>query len=100
VINYSGAVITWICKDLGWWHLPGDKRCCTSGQPGGPDLSGAGFLRDRGSPLEQRVQCRVLRDVPHDWQSQLVKAALESIAYQVSDVVAAMALVRKLPFRL
>ena len=93
VINYSGAVITWIYKDLGLVASP--QETCTVAQQANrddrtylvPAFSGI------GAPHWSNESNAVFYGMSRmTGKAELVKAALESIAYQVSDVVAAMVL--------
>lgn len=93
VINYSGAVITWICKDLGLAASPKETE----------------ILAKEANPEDRTYLVPAFSGIgaPH-WsnesnaafygmsrmtgKAELVRAALDSIAYQVADVVFAMAL--------
>ena len=101
VINYSGAVITWIYKDLGLIASPQESD--TLAEQANPEdctylipaFSGI------GAPHWSNQSNAVFYGMSRlTGKSELVKSALESIAYQVADVVNAMAVDAKtdIPF--
>lgn len=92
-INYSGAVITWLQKDLGLIQNAGESGT----------LAGAANPADRtylvpafsglGAPYwsndAKAVFCGMSRTTG---RRELVKAGVEAIAYQVTDIIEAMGL--------
>lgn len=91
VINYSGAVITWLVKDLQLVDTPAqtsdaakqanahDSTCLV------PAFTGIGA--PHWSNTSNAVFWRMSRNTG---KNELIKAALESVAFQVADVVTAM----------
>lgn len=92
VINYSGAVITWIYKDLGLIASPQESDIMAEhANPEDctyliPAFSGS------GAPHWSNQSNAIFYGMSRlTGKAELVKSALESIAYQVADVVFAMA---------
>lgn len=91
VINYSGAVITWLYKELGLVSSP--QETCSAAEQANtedrtylvPAFSGIGAPHWKNESNAMFYGMSRLTG-----KAELVKAGLESIAYQVSDVVAAM----------
>lgn len=90
-INYTGAVITWLKDDLGLINHPGETEAMAlAANPADttylmPAFSGL------GAPYwdsdAKAVLCGMSRTTG---KKEIVKAALECIAYQINDVVQAM----------
>ena len=92
VINYSGAVVTWLCKDLGLAASPGETD--TLAQRANP--ADRAYLVPAftgiGAPHWKSEAAAALVDMTRTTgRAEIVRAGLESIAYQVADVVRAMA---------
>lgn len=90
-INYTGAVVTWLKDDLGLIASPGETQALAeSADPQDttylvPAFSGLGPPHwDIGAKAAIVGMTRTTR------KAELVKAAVESIAYQIADVVSAM----------
>ncbi len=93
VINYSGAVITWICKDLGLVASPRETSAVAHQANREDRTYLVPAFSGIGAPHWSNESNAVFYGMSRmTGKAELVKAALESIAYQVSDVVAAMAL--------
>ena len=99
-INYTGAVITWLKDDVGLISSPAeteqmarnanpaDKACLV------PAFSGLGApYWDSGA---RALLCGMTRTTG---RNEIVRAALESIAFQISEVVGAMAESAQMPIR-
>ena len=93
VINYSGAVITWICKDLGLVSSP-QETCSLAEQANKEDRTYlVPAFSGIGAPHWKNESNAMFYGMSRlTGKAELVKACLESIAYQVSDVVSAMSL--------
>jgi len=91
VINYSGAVVTWLCKDLGLAASPAETDSLAQGaNPADrsylvPAFTGIGAPHWKNEA--KAVLCGMSRTTG---RAEIVRAGLESIAYQVADVVRAM----------
>ncbi len=87
-INYTGAVITWLVKDMGLIQSPGESEAL-AGEANKADTT---YLVPAFSGLSapywktdaKAILCGMTRTTG---KREVVKAALESIAYQISDVV-------------
>ena len=90
-INYTGAVVSWMKDDARLIYDPGDAEACASrANPADrayfvPAFTGLGapYWDDEATA----ILTGVTRTTGHD---EIVKAGLESIAYQIGDVVDAM----------
>ncbi len=87
-INYTGAVITWLVKDMELIQSPGESEELAYGANRAdtsylvPAFSGLGAPYWKADA--KAVLCGMTRTTG---KREVVKAALESIAYQISDVV-------------
>lgn len=90
-INYSGAVITWLKDDMMLISSPADTgQLAQSANPADttylvPAFSGLGA--PYWDPDARAMACGMTRTTG---RAEFVKAALESIAYQIADVVRVM----------
>ena len=90
-LNYTGAVISWLKEDLGLISGPGETevlarkanpgdRCCLV-----PAFSGL------GTPYwDSNARAAIVGMSRTTGKNEIVRAALECIAYQITDVVRAM----------
>lgn len=91
VINYSGAVVTWLCKDLGLAASPSETdELARNANPADhsylvPAFTGIGAPHWKNDA--KAMFCGMSRTTG---RAEIVRAGLESIAYQVADVVRAM----------
>lgn len=90
-INYSGAVITWLKDEVGLIQSPGEtETMALAANPADttclvPAFSGLGApYWDSGA---KAVLCGMTRTTG---RNEIVRAALESIAFQIADIINAM----------
>ena len=87
-INYTGAVITWLKDDVGLLQSPGESEvlaCAANVQDHTylvPAFSGLGAPYWRSD-----VSAAMVGMSRSTGKAEIVKAALESIAYQITDIV-------------
>ena len=92
-INYTGAVITWLARDVRLIDGPGETEALAkAANPGDtsylvPAFSGLGAPYWRSDA--RAVLCGMSRTTG---RNEIVRAALDCIAYQITDIVRAMAL--------
>lgn len=91
-INYTGAVITWLQKDLGLIASAGEtQELAQSANPGDTTYLVPAFT-GLGAPYwdseAKAIVCGITRTTG---KAELVRAALDCIVYQISDVVNVMA---------
>lgn len=90
-INYTGAVVTWLIKDMELINSPGESEelACAANQADTtylvPAFSGLGAPYWKSEA--KAILCGMTRTTG---KCEIVKAALESIAYQIGDVVSMM----------
>lgn len=89
-INYTGAVITWL-KDMGLIASPGEtEEMALSAHPGDTTCLVPAFT-GLGAPYwksdAQALLCGMGRTTG---KNEIVRAALDSIAFQIGDVISAM----------
>ncbi|MDO4327146.1 MAG: glycerol kinase GlpK [bacterium] len=90
-INYTGAVITWLKDDLGLIHLPDETQMLAAEANPKDTTYLVPAFSGLGSPYWDSEAKAVFYGMTRTTKrAELVKAALESIAYQIGDVVAAM----------
>jgi glycerol kinase len=90
-INYTGAVITWLKDDMGLVHSPGE----TQEMAEGANIHDTTYLvpafSGLGAPYWKPNARAIIYGMSRTTgKNEIVKAALESIAYQITDVVAMM----------
>ncbi|MEG1773233.1 MAG: FGGY-family carbohydrate kinase, partial [Oscillospiraceae bacterium] len=91
VVNYSGAVITWLCSELGLAKSPAETaELALRAHPADqtylvPAFTGLGA--PHWSNRANAIFCGMTRLTS---RAELVRAALECIAYQISDILLAM----------
>lgn len=97
-INYTGAVITWLKDDLGLINSPGETEALArAANPADtaylvPAFSGLGApYWDSGA---KAILCGMRRTTG---KNEIVRAALDCIAYQIADIVQAMGVSAGLP---
>ncbi|MCD8019075.1 MAG: glycerol kinase GlpK [Clostridiales bacterium] len=91
-INYTGAVITWLQKDLGLIASAGEtQKLAEEANPGDTTYLVPAFT-GLGAPYwdsnAKAIVCGITRTTG---KAEVVRAALDCIVYQISDVVHAMA---------
>lgn len=90
-INYTGAVITWLVKDMELIQSPGESEELAYGANKADTAYLVPAFSGLGAPYwkadAKAVLCGMTRTTG---KREIVKAALESIAYQISDVVIMM----------
>jgi glycerol kinase len=91
VINYSGAVISWLCNDLGLVSKPSETEAYAyKANPGDRTILVPAFT-GIGAPHWSDAANAVLWGMTRSTgKAEICKAVLESIGYQVADVVRAM----------
>lgn len=91
-INYTGAVITWLQKDLGLIVSAGETEALAkSANPGDTTYLVPAFT-GLGAPYWDSKAKAVISGITRTTgKAELVRAALDCIVYQISDVVHAMA---------
>ena len=99
-INYAGAVITWLQKDLGLVENAQDTETLAEAANPEDGTYLVPAFSGLGAPYWNEVAraafCGMSRTTG---RKELVKAGLECIAYQVTDIVEAMAKDSGLPFK-
>lgn len=99
-INYAGAVITWLLRDVQLISSPGETEALArAANPGDttylvPAFSGLGAPWWKSDA--RAVLCGMSRTTG---KNEIVRAALACIAYQISDIVRAMAQSAGTPLR-
>lgn len=88
VINYSGAVITWLIESLGLVKTPQETdKVASSAKPGDRTYLVPAFT-GIGAPYWSNRANAVFSGMTRlTGRSELVRATLESIAYQIADVI-------------
>ena len=90
-INYTGAVVSWMKDDARLIYDPGDAEACARRANQADRAYFVPAFTGLGAPYWDDEACAILtgvtRTTGHD---EIVKAGLESIAYQIGDVVGAM----------
>lgn len=90
-INYSGAVVTWLQKDLGLFsEAPESGEMAKMANPNDTTYLVPAFS-GMGAPYWEENAKAVFSGMTRmTGRNELVKAGLESIAYQVTDILEAM----------
>ena len=90
-INYTGAVVSWMKDDARLIYDPSDAEACARRANQADRAYFVPAFTGLGAPYWDDEACAILtgvtRTTGHD---EIVKAGLESIAYQIGDVVGAM----------
>jgi glycerol kinase len=90
-INYTGAVVSWMKDDARLIYDPSDAEACARRANQADRTYFVPAFTGLGAPYWDDEACAILtgvtRTTGHD---EIVKAGLESIAYQIGDVVDAM----------
>lgn len=90
-INYAGAVITWLQKDLGLFEHAKDTAAIASAANPDDTAYLVPAFSGLGAPYWNDGARAVLTGMSRTTgKNEIVKAGLESIAYQVTDIVEAM----------
>ena len=90
-INYSGAVITWLQKDLGLIESAKDTAALAKEANGEDTTYLVPAFSGLGAPYwKDEARAAFVGMSRTTGRKELVKAALEAIAYQVTDIVEAM----------
>ena len=91
-INYTGAVITWLAKDVRLIDGPGETEALAKAANPGDTSYLVPAFSGLGAPYwnseARAVLCGMSRTTG---RSEIVRAALDCIAYQITDIVRAMA---------
>lgn len=99
-INYAGAVITWLIKDLG---LIEDARqsedCARAANPIDETILVPAFSGLSAPYWDEKARGMICNMSRTTGKNELVKAALESIGFQITDILNAMASDSKLALR-
>jgi len=91
VINYSGAVITWLLKDVGLISSPQESEALARAANKGDTTYLVPAFSGIGAPYWKSDIAAAFTGMTRlTGRAELVKAALESIAYQIADVIEAM----------
>lgn len=91
VINYAGAVITWIVKDLGLAGSPAETEEMASVANPADRTYLIPYFTGVGAPRWSNRANAVFTGMTRlTGRAELVRAALESIAYQTADAIFAM----------
>ena len=90
-INYTGAVITWLKDDLKLINSPGETEELAKGAVPGDNTYLVPAFSGLGAPYwdskARGVICGISRTTG---QAEIVRAALDCIAYQITDIVRLM----------
>ena len=91
-INYTGAVITWLAKDVRLIDGPGETEALAKAANPGDTSYLVPAFSGLGAPYwnseARAVLCGMSRTTG---RNEIVRAALDCIAYQITDIVRAMA---------
>lgn len=91
-INYAGAVITWLQKDLGLINNPSEIEDIVSlANPEDETVLVPAFSGLSAPYWDDNVKAMFYGMSRTTTKNELVKASLESIAYQITDILNAMA---------
>lgn len=91
-INYTGAVITWLKDDLGLIQSPGETgELARMANPADTTYLVPAFSGLSAPYWDSHAKAVIYGMSRTTRKAELVKAGLESIAYQITDVVEAMA---------
>lgn len=91
-INYAGAVITWLISDLGLISNPGETSVCTEqANPADETILIPAFSGLSAPYWNDDVRAMFYGMSRTTGKNELVKAAVESIAYQITDILYGMA---------
>lgn len=92
-INYTGAVISWLKNDLGLIASTGEANAlCAAANPDDETVIVPAFTGLSAPYWESRVRAGMLGMSRTTKKAEIVKAAVESIAQQITDVFEAMEL--------
>lgn len=90
-INYTGAVITWMKEELGLISSPGEtEKLAGKANPEDKTYLVPAFSGLSAPYWDSNARAMISGMSRTTGKAEIVKAALESIAYQIADVVQAM----------
>ena len=90
-LNYTGAIITWLKDDLELIAQPGETQVLAEGARKDDALYLVPAFTGLGAPYwDSRARASVVGMDRTTRRAELVRAALECIAYQIADVIFAM----------
>lgn len=91
-INYAGAVITWLQNDLGLIQDPNDTALAAqNSNPEDETVLVPAFSGLAAPYWKEEVRAMFYGMSRTTTRNELIKAAVESIAYQITDIISAMA---------
>lgn len=92
-INYAAATLNWLCDDLGLMERVDDMEALATSIPNTGGVYLVPAFSGLGAPwFDNTIRAGIVGMNRTTRKAQVVRAALESIAYQVTDVVEAMTL--------
>ncbi|MBQ9210727.1 MAG: glycerol kinase GlpK [Clostridia bacterium] len=90
-INYTGAVISWLKNDLGLISSPGDTEALARAASPGDQTYLVPAFSGLGAPYWDSAARASLTGMSRSTgKNEIVRAALDCIAYQITDIVEAM----------
>lgn len=99
-INYTGAVITWMKDDLELIHSPGETEALAESANKDDGVYMVPAFTGLGAPYwESRASAGIVGMTRTTKRPEIVRAGLESIAYQITDVILAMKEDSKIPIQ-
>lgn len=90
-INYTGAVLKWVCEDLKLINSPQEsEKYATEANPHDRTYLVPAFSGLSAPYWDTKATAQISGMTRTTGRAEIVKAALESIAYQITDVVKVM----------
>jgi glycerol kinase len=92
ITNFTGATITWMCDQLQLIGSPGETEgLATAVEDNGGVYLVPAFVGLSAPYWQPDARAAILGLTPHSTKSHVVRAALEGIAYRITDVLGLMA---------
>lgn len=90
-LNYTGAVITWLKDDLGLIHSPDETQTLAKQAAQDDKLYLVPAFSGLGAPYwDSRATAAMIGMTRTTGKAEIVRAGLECIAYQITDIITAM----------
>ncbi len=91
-INYTGAIMKWICDDLGLIASPKEAATIAATASDEDSTYLVPAFTGLGAPYwDSNAKAALIGMTRHTKRAEIVRAAEESIAYQIADIVSIMA---------
>jgi glycerol kinase len=98
-INSTGATVAWLKDQLGLIEAPEETEALASGLPDNGGVYLVPAFVGLGAPYwRDDARAAIVGLTPHATRAHVARAALEAIAYQIRDVLDAMAVESGAPF--